>query len=137
MIQGKVTVNGAVVTDPASKVAAGDVVVAVGRPVCAPHTSGVVFYKPIDRAVALVHPPELHVVMPLKKGERGVELLLADPELARRVADPRHKQREQRDGRLRVAYAGFTLDELDPGDWRPLSPKDIERLRRSVHLPPR
>jgi 23S rRNA pseudouridine2605 synthase len=30
----------------------------------------------------------------------------------------------------RSAYAGLTLEGLEPGDWRPLEPSEVERLRR-------
>ena len=94
-------------------------------------------FKPQGQPPLVVHPGELHVVMPLKVAESGAELLLGDAELARRVADPRHMQPEIREARRRLSYAGLDIEGLAPGEWRPLSPRELERLRRSVRLPPR
>jgi 23S rRNA pseudouridine2605 synthase len=36
----------------------------------------------------------------------------------------------------RARYAGLTLDALEPGAWRALTPSEVEQLRRSVRAPP-
>ncbi len=134
---GRVQVNGVLADDPALKVAYGDAVLLDGEQLRASPRAAVLLHKPSGSPAEIVHPPELHVVMPLRRIERGVELLLADEELARRIANPRHPQPQLRDGRTRVAYAGLGVDDLEPGEWRPLGHKELERLRRSVRLPPR
>jgi 16S rRNA U516 pseudouridylate synthase RsuA-like enzyme len=134
---GRVTVAGERADDPARRVEAGEAVALDGTPVVAPPRAAVLLYKPRGADAVIVHPPGLHVVMPLKRIERGAELLLGDEDLARRVADPRHPQEQLRDGRFRQAYAGLDVGDLAPGEWRPLGHKEIERLRRSVRLPPR
>ena len=130
-------VNGAVASDLAQKVSYGDVVHLDFEELHASPRAAVLLHKPYGSPAAIVHPPELHVVMPLRLIERGAELLMADPELARRIADPRHPQQQLRDGRRRLSYAGLAVEDLEPGEWRPLGHKELERLRRSVHLPPR
>ncbi|MDX6376324.1 MAG: hypothetical protein QOE98_627 [Gaiellaceae bacterium] len=130
-------VNGKVATDLAEKVNYGDEVLLDFELLRASPRAAVLLHKPYGSPATIVHPPELHVVMPLRLIERGAELLIADPELARRIADPRHPQAQLRDGRRRLSYAGLAVEDLEPGEWRPLGHKELERLRRSVHLPPR
>ena len=130
-------VAGAVADDPARKVIHGEPVLLDGEEVRAAPQAAVLLHKPAHAGAEIVHPPTLHVVMPLRRIESGAELLLADEALARRIANPRHPQPQLRDGRMRVAYAGLGVDDLEPGEWRPLGHKELERLRRSVRLPPR
>lgn len=130
-------VNGVVATDLAVKVVFGDVVELDFEVLRASPQAAVLLHKPYGSPATIVHPPELHVVMPLRLIERGAELLVADPDLARRIANPKHPQAQLRDGRRRLAYAGLAVEDLEPGEWRPLGHKELERLRRSVHLPPR
>jgi 16S rRNA U516 pseudouridylate synthase RsuA-like enzyme len=134
---GRVTIDGAVVTDLASRVFANQVVLVDAKQLGVPRSTGVLLFKPAGEPALVVHPGELHTIMPLKVAESGAEIMLADPELAQRVADPRHKKAEIREGRRRLSYCGLEVEGLAPGEWRPLSPKEIERLRRSVRLPPR
>ena len=130
-------VGGAVADDPARKVIHGEPVLLDGEEVRAAPQAAVLLHKPAHAGAEIVHPPTLHVVMPLRRIESGAELLLADEALARRIANPRHPQAQLRDGRVRVAYAGLAVDDLEPGEWRPLGHKELERLRRSVRLPPK
>ncbi len=130
-------VNGVVATDLAEKVNYGDVVELDFEVLRASPRAAVLLHKPYGSPATIVHPPELHVVMPLRLIERGAELLVADADLARRIANPKHPQAQLRDGRRRLAYAGLTVEDLEPGEWRPLGHKELERLRRNVHLPPR
>ena len=123
--------------DPARKVIHGEPVLLDGEEVRAAPQAAVLLHKPAHTGADIVHPPTLHVVMPLRRIESGAELLLADEALARRIANPRHPQPQFRDGRVRVAYAGLAVDDLEPGEWRPLGHKELERLRRSVRLPPK
>jgi 16S rRNA U516 pseudouridylate synthase RsuA-like enzyme len=132
-----VQVNGVVATDLAEKVNFGDVVELDFEVLKASPRAAILLNKPYGSPATIVHPPELHVVMPLRLIERGAELLVADPDLARRIANPKHPQAQLRDGRRRLAYAGLGVEDLEPGEWRPLGHKELERLRRSVHLPPR
>ena len=130
-------VNGVVATDLAEKVNFGDVVELDFEVLKASPRAAILLNKPYGSPATIVHPPELHVVMPLRLIERGAELLVSDPDLARRIANPKHPQAQLRDGRRRLAYAGLGVEDLEPGEWRPLGHKELERLRRSVHLPPR
>ena len=130
-------VGGAVADDPARKVIHGEPVLLDGEEVRAAPQAAVLLHKPAHAGAEIVHPPTLHVVMPLRRIESGAELLLADEALARRIANPRHPRAQLRDGRVRVAYAGLAVDDLEPGEWRPLGHKELERLRRSVRLPPK
>jgi 16S rRNA U516 pseudouridylate synthase RsuA-like enzyme len=132
-----VQVGGAVADDPARKVIHGEPVLLDGEEVRAAPQAAVLLHKPAHAGAEIVHPPTLHVVMPLRRIESGAELLLADVARARRIANPRHPQAQLRDGRVRVAYAGLAVDDLEPGEWRPLGHKELERLRRSVRLPPK
>ncbi len=134
---GRVTVDGVVAAQPGRRVETGETVALDGEPVTAPLRAAVLLHKPRGADAVIVHPPGLHVVMPLKRIERGAELLLGDGDLARRVADPRHPQPQVRDGRFRQAYAGLDVADLAPGEWRPLGHKELERLRRGIRLPPR
>jgi 16S rRNA U516 pseudouridylate synthase RsuA-like enzyme len=133
---GRVTVAGAV-AEPSTRVRAGDEVLLDGSPVQAPADAAVLLHKPAGASIALVHPPPLHAVRQLKRRESGVELLLADEALARRVGDPRFPQPEIWEGHMRTRYAGLDVGELAPGEWRPLARRELERLRRNVRLPPR
>jgi 16S rRNA U516 pseudouridylate synthase RsuA-like enzyme len=132
-----VQVAGERAEDPGRKVAYGETVLLDGDEVRAAPQAAVLLHKPAHADAEIVHPPALHVVMPLRRIESGAELLLADEALARRIANPRHPQPQLRDGRVRVAYAGLAVDDLEPGEWRPLGHKELERLRRSVRLPPK
>ncbi len=133
---GRVTVGGEVALSPADNVAAGVEVCVDARPVTAPPRTAVLYHKPAGEPTAIVHPPSLEPVRGLEIGESGAELLLADHDLAVRVGDPAHRQPESWQGRHRRSYAGLAVDGLEPGAWRPLSPKEISRLRLSVRLPP-
>jgi hypothetical protein len=68
----------------------------------------------------------------------GLELLLADAKLAARLSDPSFPlaERIDRNGN-RNRLGGIELGELEPGAWRPLAPRELERLRRGAGLPPR
>ncbi len=35
----------------------------------------------------------------------------------------------------RSAYAGLTLDGLEPGEWRELTAREVEQLRRTAQPP--
>ena len=131
------SVDGVVVSDQGSRVFPGQEVLVDGKPLGVPRGAGVLLYKPSGQLAEVVHPGLLHVVMPLKRVENGAELLLADEDVARRVADPRHPLPQVKDGFRRLSICGLEVDGLDPGEWRPLSPRELERLRRSVRLPPK
>ncbi len=90
--QGRVQVNGVVATDLAEKVNYGDVVELDFEVLRASPRAAVLLHKPYGSPATIVHPPELHVVMPLRLIERGAELLVADADLARRIANPKHPQ---------------------------------------------
>lgn len=134
---GRVTVDGAVVEDPAVKVAAGQAVLVDGEGLGAGPT-GAVLHRSPGAPLALVHPGQLHPVLPLPVTGGGLELLLADPRLARRLSDSRHplKEKVDRNG-IRTRLAGFDLEGLAVGAWRPISPRELEKLRLSARLPPR
>jgi len=134
---GRVSVDGVAVEDPAVRVALGQAVLVDGEALGAGPT-GAVLHRAPGTALALVHPGTLHPVLPLPLAGGGLELLLADPKLARRLSDSRHpvKQRVDRDG-IRTRLAGLDLEGLAVGAWRPVSPRELEKLRLSARLPPR
>lgn len=134
---GRVTVDGGAVDDPAVKVALGQVVLVDGEALGAGPT-GAVLHRAPGAPLVLVHPGQLHPVLPLPASGGGLELLLADPRLALRLSDNRHpvKQRVDRDG-IRTRLAGLDLEGLAVGAWRPVSPRELEKLRLSARLPPR
>ena len=134
---GQVQVDGSVVVDPARRVAEGDEVLLNGTAVTVRPDAAVALHKPPGAPVRLVHPPGLHVAAPLADETSGVELLFGDERLARRLVDPRHPAPARwRDG-VRTRLAGVDLGDLGVGEWRPLAPRELEALRRSVRLPPK
>jgi 23S rRNA pseudouridine2605 synthase len=134
---GQVAVAGAVATDPSRRVEAGEEVLVNGTPLVVRPAAVVALHKPPGRPALLVHPPGLVSAVPLTHDAAGLELLVGDPALAQRVADPRFPAPALwRDGR-RTRVAGVDLGDLREGEWRALPPRDVERLRRSLRLPPR
>ena len=68
----------------------------------------------------------------------GLELLLADAGLAERLANPAFPLAERiTSSGLRTRLGDLELGELEPGAWRPVTPRELERLRRGARLPPR
>lgn len=133
----RVTVNGVVAESPGLLVAAGDEVLVGGRPLGVDPRVGVVLHRPAGRPLEVVHPAELVAVLPLPSPTPGLELLLADAGLARRIADPAFPAPVRWQLGRRIALAGIVLGPLEEGAWRPLAPRELEGLRRSVRLPPR
>lgn len=133
---GRVALNGVVCASPAQQVTAADEVLLDGAPLPAGPT-GVALHRPAGAGLDVVHPGVLHPVLPRRDGS-GLELLLADAQLAQRLADPRHplSERIDRDG-CRVRLGSIELGPLAPGDWRPIAPRELEALRRGARLPPR
>lgn len=133
----RVTVNGRVCTDPSTQVGAGDAVLLDGSALGAGPTGAVLNRAP-GQAIELVHPGLLHPVLSRSGMGAGLELLLADAAVAKRLSDPTFplSQRVTREG-LRNRLGDIDLGELEPGAWRPVSPRELERLRRGARLPPR
>ena len=100
--------------------------------------TGAVLNREAGQAIALVHPGVLHPVLSREGRGGGLELLLADAKLAARLSDPSFPlaERIDRNGN-RNRLGGIELGELEPGAWRPLAPRELERLRRGARLPPR
>lgn len=117
-------------------VAIGADVTVDGIPVQAAPEGGVIFHRGAGAALEIAHPPTLHPVLPLGSDQEGLELLLADAALARRLADPRHPLAERWQGTRRVRLGTVELADLEPGSWRPLSSRERARLRLGAHLPP-
>jgi 16S rRNA U516 pseudouridylate synthase RsuA-like enzyme len=134
---GRVTVDGVVAADPACRVQAAQAVLVDGEAPGAGPT-GAVLHRAPGSALELVHPGRLHPVLPLPPSGGGLELLLADPRLAARLSDARHplKQKVDRDG-IRTRLANFDLEGLAVGAWRPVTPRELEKLRLSARLPPK
>lgn len=134
---GRVTVNGRPCDEPATQVAAGDQVLLDGAPI-GPGPTGAVLHRGHGQRIDLVHPGELHAVLGRSGTGSGLELLLADAALAERLANPAFplSERVTRDG-VRTRLGDVELGELEPGAWRPLAPRELERLRRGARLPPR
>lgn len=133
---GRVTLNGAVCAEPASRVELGDTVLLDGAALPAGLT-GVVFHRGPAMELTVVHPGTLHAVLPLADTASGIELLLADEQLAQRLADPKFPLAAQMGpAQRRLRLGGIGLDDLAPGEWRPVAPRELQRLRRGVRLPP-
>jgi hypothetical protein len=134
---GRVELRGVPCTSPVDLVGYGDVVLLDGREVGAAASGGAAFHRTRGAPLAFVHPPGLHGVEP-ETPTGGLELLLADDALARRLSDSRFPLRERYDRtERRVAFGPVELADLPEGAWRPLAPREIERLRRGARLPSR
>jgi 16S rRNA U516 pseudouridylate synthase RsuA-like enzyme len=132
-----VLVNG-VAAQLDTRVNPGDAVLLDNKPLRVTIPVAVVVHKPAGEPVSVPHPAELVLVKPLKRREAGIELMLSDPALARRIGDPRFPVDERwAHAGLRTRFAGIELGTLAPGEWRPLNRKEQQRLRRGVRLPPR
>jgi len=70
-------------------------------------------------------------------GNAHLEIALGDERVALRLADPRHPAPALWRGAVRTRLAGVDLGDLGVGEWRPLAPRELEGLRRSVRLPPK
>lgn len=133
---GRVTINGAPCATPSASVGPDDDVRLDGATL-GPGPTGAVVHRIAGAPLAIVHPGDLHAVLPLPTGQGGLELLLADATLARRLEDPRHPLAQVVRRGLRVGLGPLRLDELAPGAWRPLTPRELAALRRGARLPPR
>jgi 16S rRNA U516 pseudouridylate synthase RsuA-like enzyme len=122
---GRVTVNGQLASAPAAQVGVSDVVELDGQALSAGPT-GAVLHRPTSAPISLVHPGTLHPVLGRDGNGAGLELLLADAALALRLANPAFPLSER-----------IELGDLAPGCWRPVTPRELERLRRGARLPPR
>ena len=95
-------------------------------------------YRRPNQPIALVHPGVLHPVLGRGEVGAGLELLLADAGLADRLANPAFPLSERITcSGLRTRLGDLELGELEPGAWRPVTPRELERLRRGARLPPR
>jgi hypothetical protein len=133
----RVTVNGSTCTDPAVQIGSADVVLLDGTPLGAGPTGAVLHRRP-NQPIRLVHPGELHPVLGRSEVGGGLEVLLADAALAERLANPAFPLAERIScSGLRTRLGDIELGDLEPGAWRPLAPRELERLRRGARLPPR
>ena len=133
----RVTVNGVVCLDPAVQIGSVDVVLLDGEPLGSGST-GVVLHRLVGQPIRLVYPGVLHPVLGRGEEGSGLELLLADAALAERLANPAFPLSERITGTgLRTRLADIELGDLEPGSWRPVSPRELARLRRGARLPPR
>ena len=133
----RVTVNGGTCVDPAVQVGSADVVLLDGQPL-GPGPTRAVLHRPPNQPITLVHPGTLHPVLGRSEVGAGLELLLADAGLAERLANPAFPLPERvTDTGLRTRLGDIELGELEPGAWRPVAPRELERLRRGARLPPR
>ena len=82
------SVDGAVVDDPASRVSPGASVALDGEELFAAAGSGVLLHRPVGEPIELAHPPGLVPALPLAREQGGAELLLADQRLAERLRRP-------------------------------------------------
>mgnify|MGYP006276621841 CR=1 FL=1 len=133
---GRVTIDGLTCAEPSARVEPGSTVLLDGRPLDAGPT-GAVLHRPDGAAIDVVHPGELHAVLARAPVGSGLELLLADRDLATRLADARFPlaERVDRSGR-RTRLGPIELGDLAPGAWRPLAPRELAALRRGARLPP-
>ncbi len=134
---GRVTLNGRPCSDPSLRVEDGDKVQLDGRSIMVTRNVGVALHRVAGTGIEIVHPAPLVPVLPLPEGRSGIELLLTDAALAKRLGDSRFPLSSRTDamGR-RTRLGGIDLEELPAGDWRPLSPKELAALRRGARLPP-
>ncbi|MGI9186157.1 MAG: S4 domain-containing protein [Gaiellales bacterium] len=133
----RVTVNGAVCTDPAVQIGPADVVLLDHQPL-GPGPTGAVLNRRPNQPIAIVHPGVLHPVLGRGETGAGLELLLADPALAERLANPAFPLAQHITcSGLRTRLGDIDLGDLEPGAWRPVAPRELERLRRGARLPPR
>jgi 16S rRNA U516 pseudouridylate synthase RsuA-like enzyme len=133
----RVTVNGAACTDPAVQIGSADRVLLDGQPLGSGPT-GVVLHRRPNQPIQLVHPGTLHPVLGRSEVGAGLELLLADASLAERLANPAFPLAERITcSGLRTRLGDIELGDLEPGAWRPVAPRELERLRRGARLPPR
>jgi 16S rRNA U516 pseudouridylate synthase RsuA-like enzyme len=125
---GRVAIDGVAVTHPGERVPAGAVVTLDGEELRALTSAGVALHRPPGAPIELVHPPGIVVVAPLAAERGGLEVLLGDAALARKLSEPdvlsEHADREGR--RLRIGP--IKLGELPEGEWRPLSRKERDQL---------
>jgi 16S rRNA U516 pseudouridylate synthase RsuA-like enzyme len=129
---GRVAIDGVVVTHPGERVPAGAVVTLDGEELRSLTSAGVAFHRAPGAPLELVHPPGIEVVAPLPPERGGLEVLLGDAALARKLSEP-EVLREHSDGsgrRLRVGP--IHLGELPEGAWRPLSRKERDQLTLAV-----
>jgi 16S rRNA U516 pseudouridylate synthase RsuA-like enzyme len=134
---GRVTVNGSACADPAVQIGSADVVLLDGAPL-GPGPTGAILNRRPNQPIALVHPGELHPVLGRGTQGAGLELLLADRSLADRLGNPAFPLTERITcNGLRTRLGDLELGDLEPGAWRPVTPRELEKLRRGARLPPR
>lgn len=135
---GRVMVDGTPCFDPSTRVTIEMDVLLDGDPLRAPAGSGVLLFRPAAEEIGLVHPGVLVAVLPSAGVLGGAELLFADQSFADRLADPRFPlTAHYNESGQRIRLGGIALDDLEPGQWRPLAPREIAKLRRGARLPPR
>ena len=135
---GRVAVDGALVDDPATRVAPGASVTLDGEELYAPAAAGVLLHRPpASRSSWRTRRASCRRWRWPGAG-RGRAAAGRPParRAARRPALPAAARPWTRAGR-RTRVAGLDLGELEPGAWRPLSPAELRALRLSVRLPPR
>ena len=111
---GRVTVNGRVVTDPLAPVVPERVAIARDR-----HAASAPPWRTIERSRR-----ETHLIVELTEGKnREIRRLIAD--LSRRSA---RGAKADVTRLLRVAYGPIELGTLQPGRWREISVAEIARL---------
>lgn len=133
----RVTVNGVTCIDPGLQIGSNDLVLLDDQPLGAGPTGAVLYRRP-NQPIALVHPGVLYPVLGRGEVGAGLELLLADAGLADRLANPAFPLSERITcSGLRTRLGDLELGELEPGAWRPVTPRELERLRRGARLPPR
>lgn len=133
----RVTVNGVACSDPARQIGSSDLVLLDDQPL-GPGPTGAVLNRLPRQPIRLVHPGVLHPVLGRGEVGGGLELLLADAALATRLSNPAFPLAERITCTgLRTRLGDVELGDLDPGAWRPITPRELERLRRGARLPPR
>jgi 16S rRNA U516 pseudouridylate synthase RsuA-like enzyme len=126
--QGRVAIAGAVVAHPAERVDAGAVVTLDGEELRSLTSAGAAFHRARDEPVAFVHPPGIVAVAPLPPDRCGLEVLLGDEALARKLSEPEVlSEHADKTGR-RLRLGPIKLAELPEGAWRPLSRREREQL---------
>jgi hypothetical protein len=91
-------------------------------------SAGAAVHRAPGAPLEIVHPPGIVAVAPLPAERGGLEVLLGDAALARKLSEPDVlSEHADRDGR-RLRLGPIRLEDLPEGTWRPLSRRDREQL---------
>jgi 16S rRNA U516 pseudouridylate synthase RsuA-like enzyme len=131
---GRVAIDGRVVAHPAERVEEGASVTLDGEELRSLTSAGAAFHRAPGAPLAFVHPPGVVAVAPLPAERGGLEVLVGDERLARRLSEPEVLSEHADGSRRRLRLGPIKLGELPVGAWRPLSRKEQEQLRIAARV---